>query len=171
MGLINLCGGLHDSLAWITEVRLEHRNATKELGIWDFGCCGLFSVPCVAWLLLNTSLCEGFLMDLVEMGLMMPGRKLSPCVAGGGGGSAVKEWQLYDDTKLVHFQTAQETILDLGGEQLLAVRAVNTKAVPSQCSCLPAMGAVLGLVLLFTEHWLQDLQMLEQRLPDGSCHH
>lgn len=85
------------------------------------------------------------------------------------GGSAVKEWQLYDDTKLVHFQTAQETILDLGGEQLLAVRAVNTKAVPSQCSCLPAMGAVLGLVLLFTEHWLQDLQMLEQRLPDGSC--
>lgn len=82
-----------------------------------------------------------------------------------GGGS------VYADTKLVHFQTAQERILDLGGEQLLAVGAGNTKAVPSQCSCLPAMGAVLGLVLLFTEHWLQELQVLEQRLPNVSCHH
>lgn len=82
MGLINLCGSTHDSLAWITEVRLEHRNVTKELGIWDFGLFGLFSVPCVAWLLLNTSLCEGFFIGLVEMGLMMPERKLSPCVWG-----------------------------------------------------------------------------------------
>lgn len=83
------------------------------------------------------------------------------------GGSAVEEWQLYADTKLVHCQTAQERILGLGGEQLLAVRAVNAMAVPSQCSCLPATGAVL----LFTEHWLQELQVLEQRLPRGSCHH
>lgn len=82
--------------------------------------------------------------------------------------SVVEEWQLHADTKPVHFQAAQERILDLGGEQLLAVRAVNAKTVPSQCSCLPAVGAVLVLVLLFTKHWLQELQMLEQRLPDGS---
>lgn len=68
------------------------------------------------------------------------------------GGDSVEERQLYADIKLVHFQTGKERILDLGSEQLLAVRAVNAKAVPSQCSCLPAIGAVLGLVLLFTEH-------------------
>lgn len=67
-------------------------------------------------------------------------------------GISVEEWQLYADAKLVHFQTGKERILDLGGEQLLAVRAVNAKAVPSQCSCLPAMGAALRLLLLFTEH-------------------
>lgn len=87
------------------------------------------------------------------------------------GGSVVEEWQLHADTKPVHFQTAQERIVDFGGEQLLAVRAVNAKAVPSQCSCLPAVRAALGLVLLFTEHWLQELQVLEQRLLHSSCHH
>lgn len=136
----------------MTEVRLEHRNVTKELGIWVFGWIGLSSVPCVLWLLLDMSLWEGFLVGLVEMGLVMHERKLSPFVLHRGVG--VEEWQLCADTKLVHFQTAKERIPDLGGEQLLAVRAVNTKAVPSQCSCLPAMGAALGLVPLFTEHWL-----------------
>lgn len=71
-------------------------------------------------------------------------------------GSAVEEWQLCADTKPGHFQTVQERILALGGARLLVVRAVNAKAVPNQCSCLPAMGAVLGLVLLFTE--LQELR-------------
>lgn len=89
-------------------------------------------------------------MGLVEMGFVMVGRKLSPRVSHCGGqlsrsGSSMltPHWILYP-----------------GGEQLQAVRAVNTQAAPSQCSCLPAMGAVL-----FTEHWLQELQVLEQRLP------
>lgn len=56
----------------------------KELGIWEFGWFGLSSVPCVSWLLLNTSLWEGFLMGLVEMGPVMHGRKLSTSVTPGG---------------------------------------------------------------------------------------
>lgn len=47
---------------------LEQRNVTKELGIWVFDWFGLFSVLCVSWLLINTSLWEEFLMGLVEMG-------------------------------------------------------------------------------------------------------
>lgn len=138
---------------------------TKELGIWGFGWLGLSSVSSVLWLLLNTSLWQGLLVTLVEMRLVMRGRKLSPLCYPRG--SAVEEWQLCADTKPGHSQTAQERILALEGDQLLAVRAVNAEAVPSQCSCLPATGAVLGLVLLFMAPRTSELQ--EQRLPYGSC--
>lgn len=138
---------------------------TKELEIWGFGWLGLSSVPSVLWLLLNTSLWQGLLVTLVEMGLAMRGRKLSPLCYPRG--SAVEEWQLCADTKPGHFQTAQERILAFGGDQLLAARAVNAEAVPSQCSCLPATGAALGLVLLFMAPRTSELQ--EQRLPHGSC--
>lgn len=50
---------------------------SKELGIWGFCWFELSSVPYVLWLLLTTSLWEGFLVGLVEMGLVIHGRKLS----------------------------------------------------------------------------------------------
>lgn len=50
-------------------------------------------------------------MGLVEMMLVMHGRKLLLHVTLGG--SDIKEWQLYADTKLVHFQNAQERILEV----------------------------------------------------------
>lgn len=46
--------------------------------VWAFFCA-----PCVV-VSLSTSLWEGFLMALVEMGLVMCGRKLSLCVTLGG---------------------------------------------------------------------------------------
>lgn len=59
--MINLCGGIADSLVLDHRSKAGQRNVTKELGIWVFDWFELSSVPCVSWLLLNTSLWEGFL--------------------------------------------------------------------------------------------------------------
>lgn len=153
--MISPCGGIHDSLA------LDHRSqaGTEErdqrVGNLGFGLVwAFFCAPCVV-VSLSTSLWEGFLMALVEMGLVMCGRKLSLCVTLGG--SPVEEWQLCADTKPGHFQTAQERIRILGVSSCCS-QGCGCQGCSQSVQLSPAMGAVLGLLLLFTEHWLQELQ-------------
>lgn len=73
------------------------------------------------------------------------------------GGSPVEEWQLCADTKPVPFQTAQERIRILGVSSCCS-QGCGCQGCSQSVQLSPAMGAVLGLLLLFTEHWLQELQ-------------